>query len=117
MKARAIQTLMVASRSAACAVVGIYRAVVSPLAGALIGPACRFEPSCSVYAGEAIARYGILRGGWQAFKRLLRCRPGGGWGYDPVVVRRPPAASGTQEKVAESAAEARKPRPAGLRTE
>jgi len=90
-----------ASRLGARAVLGIYRAVVSPLIVALLGPACRFEPSCSAYAAEAIAQHGIVRGGWQALKRLLRCRPGGGWGYDPVMVRGPRRAGEMREKLAE----------------
>lgn len=72
------------SRAAALVLIGLYRIVVSPLVLANLGPACRFEPSCSVYARQAIARYGLGRGAWLAFKRLLRCRPGGEWGYDPV---------------------------------
>ena len=45
---------------------------------------CRFEPSCSAYAVEAIDRHGALRGGWLMVKRLVRCRPGGARGHDPV---------------------------------
>lgn len=45
---------------------------------------CRYEPSCSRYSYEAIYRYGVLKGGWLAVRRLSRCRPGGGMGYDPV---------------------------------
>ena len=47
-------------------------------------PACRFVPSCSEYAHEAIARHGVLRGGWLGLKRLARCQPRGPVGYDPV---------------------------------
>jgi len=53
------------------------------LAG-LMPNVCRFEPSCSRYGYEAIDRFGAFRGGWLALKRLGRCRPGGGRGYDPV---------------------------------
>jgi hypothetical protein len=63
---------------------GVYREVISPIATASIGPACRFEPTCSEYASVAIARHGVIRGSWLAIRRLARCRPGGGWGYDPV---------------------------------
>ena len=67
----------------------VYRAVVSPAKLFLIGAAgeCRFTPSCSAYAMEAIAAHGALRGSWLALKRLARCHPWGGCGEDPV----PPA--------------------------
>lgn len=45
---------------------------------------CRYQPTCSQYAYEAIDRYGPVRGSWLAARRLGRCRPGGGSGYDPV---------------------------------
>lgn len=48
---------------------------------------CRFEPSCSRYAAEAVRVHGPFRGSWLALRRLLRCRPGGGMGYDPVPPR------------------------------
>nr|MBC7244898.1 membrane protein insertion efficiency factor YidD [Chloroflexota bacterium] len=47
-------------------------------------PSCRFVPSCSEYAYEAIAKYGVRRGGWMALKRLSRCHPLHPGGYDPV---------------------------------
>lgn len=57
-----------------------YRQTISPLTP----PSCRFAPTCSAYAEEAVQRYGAGRGGWIALKRLLRCHPFGGSGYDPV---------------------------------
>lgn len=57
-----------------------YRKFISPLTP----PSCRFVPTCSQYAIEAITKYGPFKGTWLAFKRVLRCRPGGGSGYDPV---------------------------------
>ena len=57
-----------------------YQVGVSPW----LGPACRFEPSCSRYAVEAIERHGVGRGGWLAARRVGRCHPLGDSGYDPV---------------------------------
>lgn len=57
-----------------------YKVVVSPL----LPPACRFAPSCSEYAFEAVRRYGALRGGWLSIRRLTRCHPFHPGGYDPV---------------------------------
>lgn len=50
----------------------------------ILPPSCRFTPSCSAYAIEALERYGAARGGWLAVKRVCRCHPFGGHGYDPV---------------------------------
>ncbi|MBV9988470.1 MAG: membrane protein insertion efficiency factor YidD [Chitinophagaceae bacterium] len=58
----------------------IYQYIISPV----IGPKCRFTPTCSHYATEALQKHGLLKGGWLTVKRISRCRPGGGHGYDPV---------------------------------
>ena len=57
-----------------------YQLVLSPLVGAN----CRFQPSCSHYMHQAIEQYGTVQGLWLGIKRLLRCRPGAKWGYDPI---------------------------------
>ena len=57
-----------------------YRYAISPL----LGPGkCRFQPTCSAYALEAIESHGALKGGWLSLRRILRCHPWGGSGYDP----------------------------------
>ncbi|MFC6668893.1 membrane protein insertion efficiency factor YidD [Marinobacterium aestuariivivens] len=58
----------------------VYQLVISPL----LGPRCRFYPSCSQYGIEAIQTHGPLRGGWLTLKRILKCHPGHPGGLDPV---------------------------------
>ncbi|MBO4499589.1 MAG: membrane protein insertion efficiency factor YidD [Bacteroidaceae bacterium] len=60
--------------------VHFYRYCISPMTP----PSCRFTPTCSEYAVQAVRKYGPFKGFWLAIKRILRCRPGGGSGYDPV---------------------------------
>ena len=57
-----------------------YQILISPL----LGPSCRFTPTCSQYAVEAIQKHGPIKGSWIATKRIIRCHPWGGCGHDPV---------------------------------
>jgi putative membrane protein insertion efficiency factor len=57
-----------------------YQVVISPMKP----PTCRFAPTCSAYAAEAIQKHGAIKGGKMALKRIARCHPWGGSGYDPV---------------------------------
>jgi len=65
---------------AAMGLIWAYRTAISPL----LGPACRFEPSCSAYALEALQRHGFCRGMWLTVRRIARCHPYSPGGYDPV---------------------------------
>jgi len=62
------------------ALIDLYKKAVSPY----LPDACRFTPTCSAYAKEAVLKHGVLKGGWLAFYRVLRCNPFGKGGYDPV---------------------------------
>ena len=59
---------------------GIYKAMISPF----LPPACRFEPTCSEYARQAVEKYGAAKGTWMGIKRILRCQPFCKGGHDPV---------------------------------
>jgi putative membrane protein insertion efficiency factor len=61
------------------AAVRCYQYAISPW----LGPRCRYQPTCSTYFIEAVRKYGALRGGWRGLRRILRCHPWGGSGYDP----------------------------------
>jgi hypothetical protein len=62
------------------ALIKLYQILISPL----FPPSCRFYPTCSSYSFEAISKYGPLKGGWLAFRRILRCHPRNPGGFDPV---------------------------------
>ncbi len=63
--------------------VRLYQLVISPL----FPPSCRYTPTCSAYAIEALNEWGPIKGSYLAIKRIMSCRPGGGCGYDPVPKR------------------------------
>lgn len=67
-----------------------YRLLISPL----YGQVCRFHPSCSAYALEAVREHGSIKGSWLACRRLLRCHPWAAGGYDPVPLRSPRVSAG-----------------------
>lgn len=58
----------------------IYQVLISPL----FPSSCRYTPTCSHYTSEALKKYGLIKGGWLGIKRISRCHPWGGSGYDPV---------------------------------
>ncbi|THU41677.1 membrane protein insertion efficiency factor YidD [Niastella caeni] len=62
------------------ALIKIYQWIISPI----LGPKCRFTPTCSQYGIEALKKHGVFKGLWLTIKRLSRCHPWGGHGYDPV---------------------------------
>jgi uncharacterized protein len=68
------------AQRAALALLRVYKLAFS----SWFAGACRFVPSCSDYAAEAVSRYGVMRGSWLAFRRLSRCHPLGSHGLDPV---------------------------------
>lgn len=63
------------------ALIWFYQATISPL----LGSNCRYSPTCSVYATEAVKKHGPWKGGYHAAKRFLSCHPWGGSGHDPVL--------------------------------
>ena len=83
----------------AMGLIRFYQSAISPL----FPSCCRFVPSCSEYGRIAVERFGAKRGLWLTAKRIIRCRPGGGYGYDPVPL--------TWEEAQTSTHASRKPRP------
>jgi len=81
-------------RHLAALLIRLYQLTLSPL----LGPRCRFYPSCSQYALEAIQRFGVLKGGWLGVARLARCHPWNAGGFDPVPAAAPPGAPHTHER-------------------
>ena len=61
-------------------IIRAYKTLISPI----LPPSCRYYPTCSDYGVEAIKKHGPFKGGWLAIKRIARCHPWGGHGYDPV---------------------------------
>lgn len=88
--ARIVLAMRRASVGLAVGLLRGYQNIVSPW----LGPRCRFHPSCSHYACEALERHGMFRGSWLTLRRLGRCHPFGGGGFDPVPAADSPAAIG-----------------------
>ena len=80
---RTLSFVRLLPRNAGVLVLRVYRLVISPL----YGDVCRYYPSCSLYALQAIQHHGLLRGGWLAALRLARCNPWASGGVDDVPVR------------------------------
>jgi uncharacterized protein len=80
-------------RSFLLTLIRFYRKGISPFTP----PSCRFNPSCSAYAQEAIELHGAARGFWLFLKRFARCHPFGGKGYDPVPLPKDPVGAGRRE--------------------
>jgi putative membrane protein insertion efficiency factor len=89
-----------AAQSILILAVRLYRWTISPAKLFLFGPlsGCRFHPSCSEYALEALQTHGALAGTWLALKRICRCHPWGGCGQDPVPPRKPEIRSPKSER-------------------
>ncbi|MBO4745599.1 MAG: membrane protein insertion efficiency factor YidD [Alphaproteobacteria bacterium] len=77
-----LDKILKAPRYFGIALIWIYQRFISPAFGGRA--ACRFTPTCSEYSKIAISRYGLIRGTFMGIRRILRCRPGGGFGFDPV---------------------------------
>jgi len=82
-------------KQALLSLIAFYRTSISPA----IPSSCRFYPTCSVYAYEAVAEWGVRRGVRLALRRVLRCRPFGGFGYDPVPAREAGESKGSADGI------------------
>ena len=80
---RVVRVAFLAPREAVVLVLRLYQLTLSPM----LGPVCRFAPSCSSYAVTAVRRFGVLHGGWLTARRLARCHPWNDGGWDPVPER------------------------------
>ena len=81
---RALQLVLLSPRYTVIGVLRLYQLTISPL----LGPVCRFAPSCSSYGIEAVRVHGVVAGGWLTARRLGRCHPWNPGGWDPVPPRR-----------------------------
>ncbi len=79
-------------RTLLCLMARFYQIAISPILHFLAGPlgGCRYRPTCSQYFIDAVTLHGALKGSWMGLKRILRCHPWGGQGYDPVPGSEPP---------------------------
>jgi putative membrane protein insertion efficiency factor len=75
-----MEKISIALRKIPVGIIKLYQIVVSPM----LGPTCRFYPSCSYYAIDAITQHGLTKGCWLSLKRILKCHPLHDGGYDPV---------------------------------
>ena len=75
-----MEKISVALRKVPIGIIKLYQTVLSPM----LGPTCRFHPSCSYYAINAITEHGVIKGCWLSIKRILKCHPLNDGGYDPV---------------------------------
>jgi hypothetical protein len=82
-------------KSLALAMLRVYKAIISPY----MPGSCRFSPTCSEYAAEAITEYGVIKGAAKTVSRLARCRPGAEGGYDPAAPYSPEEVSAVQARV------------------